>query len=87
VTGHEVTTSFDGKLAYVPIYGDSSVGDPGTDGRELVAIDVGSRKIVQRFYFGAKSDKIAAMSLSDWSIKDLIATGNRVDGLGWASLE
>jgi hypothetical protein len=28
VTGHEVATSFDGKLAYVPIYGDSSVGDP-----------------------------------------------------------
>lgn len=31
VTGHEVATSFDGKLAYVPIYGDSSVGDPGSD--------------------------------------------------------
>ena len=28
VTGHEVATSFDGKLAYVPIYGDSSVGIP-----------------------------------------------------------
>jgi len=33
-----------------------------------------------------KSDKIAAISLSDWSIKNLIAAGNRVDGLGWASL-
>jgi YVTN family beta-propeller protein len=52
VTGHEVATSFDGKLAYVPIYGDSSVGDPGTDGRELVVIDIGSRKVVQRFDFG-----------------------------------
>jgi len=52
VTGHEVATSFDGKLAYVPIYGDSSVGDPGTDGRELVVIDLGSRKVVQRFDFG-----------------------------------
>jgi YVTN family beta-propeller protein len=51
-TGHEVATSFDGKLAYVPIYGDSSVGDPGTDGRELVVIDLGSRKVVQRFDFG-----------------------------------
>jgi DNA-binding beta-propeller fold protein YncE len=52
VTGHEVATSLDGKLAYVPIYGDSSVGDPGTDGRELVVIDIASRKVVQRFDFG-----------------------------------
>jgi DNA-binding beta-propeller fold protein YncE len=52
VTGHEVATSFDGKLAYVPIYGDSSVGDPGTDGRDLVVIDIVSRKVVQRFDFG-----------------------------------
>jgi DNA-binding beta-propeller fold protein YncE len=52
VTGHEVATSFDGKLAYVPIYGDSSVGDPGTDGRELVVIDIGSRKVVERVDFG-----------------------------------
>jgi len=41
VTGHEVATSFDGKLAYVPIYRDSSVGDAGSDGRELVVIDIG----------------------------------------------
>jgi DNA-binding beta-propeller fold protein YncE len=52
VTGHEVAASFDGKLAYVPIYGDSSVGEPGTDGKVLVVIDIGSRKVVQRFDFG-----------------------------------
>lgn len=52
MTGHEVATSFDGRLAYVPIYGDSSVGDPGSDGRELVVIDIGSRKVVRRFDFG-----------------------------------
>jgi hypothetical protein len=34
-----------------------------------------------------KSGKIAAISLSDWSIKKLIDAGNRVDGLGWASLQ
>src|ERR1700689_3982618 len=27
VTGHEVAVSLDGKTAYVPIYGDSSVGE------------------------------------------------------------
>ena len=32
ITGHEVATSPDGRLAYVPIYGSSGVGKPGTDG-------------------------------------------------------
>ena len=36
VTGHEVTASPDGRLAYVPIYGNSGVGQPGTDGRNMV---------------------------------------------------
>ena len=52
VTDHEVAISFDGKLAYVPIYGDSSVGDPGTDGREMVVIDIAARTVVNRFDFG-----------------------------------
>jgi DNA-binding beta-propeller fold protein YncE len=51
-TGHEVAVSLDGKIAYVPIYGDSSVGEAGTDGREMVAIDIASRKIVNRLDFG-----------------------------------
>jgi DNA-binding beta-propeller fold protein YncE len=32
VTGHEVAASPDGKRAFVPIYGNSGVGSPGTDG-------------------------------------------------------
>jgi DNA-binding beta-propeller fold protein YncE len=46
VTGHEVTTSPDGRLAYVPIYGNSGVGAPGTDGTKMVVIDIASAKIV-----------------------------------------
>jgi DNA-binding beta-propeller fold protein YncE len=46
VTGHEVIASPDGKLAYVPIYGNSGVGKPGTDGKNLVVIDLASRKVV-----------------------------------------
>ena len=34
ITGHEVIASADGKLAFVPIYGNSGVGKPGTDGTE-----------------------------------------------------
>jgi hypothetical protein len=52
VAGHEVAASLDGKVVYVSIYGDSSVGDPGTDGRELLAIDLATRKVVGRLDFG-----------------------------------
>jgi DNA-binding beta-propeller fold protein YncE len=45
-TGHEVIASPDGRTAYVPIYGDSGVGKPGSDGTNLVAIDIASRKII-----------------------------------------
>jgi YVTN family beta-propeller protein len=46
VTGHEITASPDGKLAYVPIYGNSGVGQPGTDGSNMVVIDIAARKVV-----------------------------------------
>ncbi|HEX3748300.1 MAG TPA: cytochrome D1 domain-containing protein [Bryobacteraceae bacterium] len=51
-TGHEVTASPDGKTAYVPIYGDSGVGKPGTDGDHMVVIDIASRKITGTVNFG-----------------------------------
>ena len=51
-TGHEVTTSPDGRLAYVPIYGDSGVGKPGTNGTSLVVIDIAAQKVVARLDFG-----------------------------------
>ncbi|MBV8114114.1 MAG: hypothetical protein JO300_05190 [Silvibacterium sp.] len=52
VTGHEVAASPDGRIAYVPIYGDSGVGRPGTDGRNMVVIDLASRKIIGNVDFG-----------------------------------
>lgn len=51
-TGHEVVASPDGRFAYVPIYGNSGVGKPGTDGTEMVVIDLGARKIVGKVDFG-----------------------------------
>ena len=44
VTGHELIASPDGKTAYVPIYGDSGVGHPGSDGRRLAVIDLARAK-------------------------------------------
>jgi YVTN family beta-propeller protein len=52
MTGHEVAASPDGRLAYVPIYGDSGVGLPGSDGRNLVVIDVAARKPAGNVDFG-----------------------------------
>ena len=51
-TGHEVAASPDGKRAFVPIYGNSGVGQPGTDGRLLRVIDLQSRSIVGTVDFG-----------------------------------
>jgi DNA-binding beta-propeller fold protein YncE len=52
VTGHEVATAPDGKLAFVPIYGDSGVGLPGSDGRALAVIDLGERRVIHTIDFG-----------------------------------
>src|SRR5437870_6639836 len=51
-TGHELVASPDGGIAYVPIYGDSGVGKPGTDGRNIVVIDIGARKVTGNIDFG-----------------------------------
>lgn len=52
ITGHEVIASPDGRLAYVPIYGNSGVGMPGTDGANLVVIDIAQHKVVGNLDFG-----------------------------------
>ena len=52
ITGHEVVASPDGRTAYVPIYGNSGVGKPGTDGRTLTVIDVGDRRATKTIDFG-----------------------------------
>src|SRR3989475_2276650 len=51
-TGHELVASPDGGIAYVPIYGDSGVGKPGSDGRNIVVIDIGARKVIGNVDFG-----------------------------------
>src|ERR1700712_878492 len=52
VTGHEVIASPDGKLAYVPIYGDAGVGKPGASGRNIVVIDIALRKVIGNIDLG-----------------------------------
>lgn len=52
VTGHEVIASADGKLAFVPIYGNSGVGKPGTDGQMVRVIDLEKRAAIGMVDFG-----------------------------------
>ncbi len=46
INGHEVIASPDGRYAYVPIYGNSGVGKPGTDGSTVQVIDIASGRAI-----------------------------------------
>jgi len=45
VNGHEVAVSKDGRLAYVPIYSNVAIGEPGTDGDHIDIVDLQTRKV------------------------------------------
>ena len=51
-TCHELATTPDGKRAFMPIYGDSGVGKPGTDGQLLRVVDVAKHEIIQTLDYG-----------------------------------
>ena len=52
VNGHELAVSPDGHFAYVPIYGNSGVGRPGTDGSTIDIIDLRQRKLAGHIDLG-----------------------------------
>ncbi len=51
VTGHEVAASPDGGTVWVPIYGNSGVGQPGSDGETLDVFDLASRRRIDTIRF------------------------------------
>ncbi|MGA2987348.1 MAG: cytochrome D1 domain-containing protein [Terriglobia bacterium] len=52
ITGHEVAASPDGRRAFVPIYGNSGVGSPGTDGQNIAVIDLANHKLIDTLNLG-----------------------------------
>ncbi len=52
ITGHEVAASPDGRTAFVPIYGNSGVAKPGTDGQYMAVIDIAAQKVTGTVDFG-----------------------------------
>jgi YVTN family beta-propeller protein len=51
ITGHEVAGAPDGRLAFVPIYGNSGVGKPGSNGNSIIVVDVAAQKLVGNILF------------------------------------
>ena len=49
---HEVAVSPDGRLAYLPIYGNAGVGKPGTDGRTIEVVDLEKRSVLATIDLG-----------------------------------
>jgi DNA-binding beta-propeller fold protein YncE len=52
VNGHEVAVSPDSRFAYVPIYGNSGVGKPGTDGTTIDIVDLRDHKLAATIDLG-----------------------------------
>ena len=52
VNGHEVAVSPDSRFAYVPIYGNSGVGKPGTDGTTIDIVDLRDHKLAASIDLG-----------------------------------
>ena len=52
ITGHELVASPDGRTAFVPIYGNSGVGRPGTNGQKIEVIDLATHKIIREIDLG-----------------------------------
>jgi YVTN family beta-propeller protein len=52
ITGHELAVYPPNHTLFVPIYGNSGVGKPGTDGSTLDVIDLATRKITGTINFG-----------------------------------
>ena len=50
--GHEIAVSPDGRTAYLPIYSDVGLGQPGIDGHEMLVIDIATRKVTGHIEFG-----------------------------------
>jgi YVTN family beta-propeller protein len=46
INGHEVAVSSDGRFGYVPIYGNSGVGKPGTDGGTIEIVNLQSGRAI-----------------------------------------
>src|SRR5437764_6063878 len=81
VNGHEVMVSKDGRFAYVPIYGNSGVGRPGTDGSTIDVIDLQESKLAATIDLGKPLRPHRAEWGPDGMLYVTAELGNAVDVL------
>src|SRR6266566_10014657 len=81
VNGHEVMASKDGLFAYVPIYGNSCVGRPGTDGSTIDVVDLQARKLAATIDLGKPLRPHRAEWGPDGMLYVTAELGNAVDVL------
>src|SRR5256885_1502970 len=81
VNGHEVMASKDGRFAYVPIYGTSGVGRPGTDGSTIDVVDLQARKLAATIDLGKPLRPHRAEWGPDGMLYVTAELGNAVDVL------
>src|SRR2546429_934204 len=81
VNGHEVMVSKDGRFAYVPIYGNSGVGRPGTDGSTIDVVDLQARKLAATIDLGKPLRPHRAEWGPDGMLYVTAELGNAVDVL------
>lgn len=81
VNGHEVMVSKDGRYAYVPIYGNSGVGRPGTDGSTIDIVDLQARKLATTIDLGKPLRPHRAEWGPDGMLYVTAELGNAVDVL------
>jgi YVTN family beta-propeller protein len=81
VNGHEVMVSKDGRFAYVPIYGNSGVGRPGTDGSTIDVVDLQARKLATTIDLGKPLRPHRAEWGPDGMLYVTAELGNAVDVL------
>src|SRR5256885_7005375 len=82
INGHEVTVSKDGRFAYVPIYGNSGVGRPGTDGTTIDVIDLQQHKLASTIELGKPLRPHLAEFGPDGLLYVTAELGNALDAVG-----
>jgi YVTN family beta-propeller protein len=79
VSGHEVVLSANEHFAYIPIYSDAVLGDPGTDGRTIDVVDLRSRKMVSSIDLGRPLRPHSAVFAPDGLLYVTAELGNAVE--------